>query len=189
MIVIKLGGSLMTDEASLAQCLNTVENIKEKVVIVPGGGVFADQVRASQQQWNFDEVTAHKMAILAMKQMALLYKSIKPSFVVIEDVSLIYQATMNHSAVIWSPDATVLNDSTIEASWNVTSDSLAAWLARQLNTDELILVKSADIPLDLTLQQMQDRGLVDRAFVNFTLNTNYNITLFTKHQFNEYFFT
>lgn len=188
MIVIKLGGSLMNDAASLIQCLNVVEEIKENVVIVPGGGVFADQVRASQQQWKFDDVIAHEMAILAMKQTALLFKSIKPHFVVADTIFLIHQAVMKHSVVIWSPDATVFDVSTIEASWNVTSDSLAAWLAEQLNADELVLVKSAEIPQHLTFQQMQDKGLVDRAFVDFTQNTTYNITLLNKHQFNEYFF-
>lgn len=187
MIVIKLGGSLMTDAATLVQCLNTAETIKEKVVIVPGGGVFADQVRASQQQWQFDDGIAHEMAILAMKQMALLFKSLKPSFVLAENTSLIHQAMMNHPVVIWSPDPTVLDVSTIEASWNVTSDSLAAWLAGQLNAKELIVVKSADIPQNLTRQQMQDYGLVDKAFVDFTLSATYNITLLNKHQFNEYF--
>lgn len=187
MIVIKLGGSLMSDPESLAQCLNAMGKINKKVVIVPGGGVFADQVRVLQQQWKFNDTTAHEMAILAMKQMALLLKSLKPTFVLADTIPLIHQKVINYSVVIWSPDVTMLNVSTIEQNWNVTSDSLAAWLARQLKADELILVKSAEIPLNLSLQQMQDKNLVDKAFVDFTLNASYNITLLNKEQINEYF--
>ncbi len=56
MKVVKLGGSLLDDPKALTQCLSTIEKAKEKIVIVPGGGLFADQVRAAQQQWNFNEV-------------------------------------------------------------------------------------------------------------------------------------
>ena len=50
------------------------------MVIVPGGGAFADQVRLAQQHWQFDDKTAHSMAILAMQQMALLFKGLKGDF-------------------------------------------------------------------------------------------------------------
>ena len=71
MIVVKLGGSLSQSDA-LVKCLNSVEQNYQgrAVVIVPGGGAFADQVRLTQQRWQFDDKTAHRMAILAMQQMA-----------------------------------------------------------------------------------------------------------------------
>ncbi|MGZ5028885.1 MAG: amino acid kinase family protein, partial [Methylobacter sp.] len=54
-IIIKLGGSLSRSD-TLVNCLNTVEqNYRGRaVVIVPGGGAFADQVRLAQQHWQFD---------------------------------------------------------------------------------------------------------------------------------------
>lgn len=179
----------MGDASSLTQCLNSIEKSKEKIVIVPGGGVFADQVRISQQQWDFDDDIAHEMAILAMKQMGLLFKSIQSTFILAETISSIQRELTRHSVVIWSPDVKVLAVSNIDARWDVTSDSLAAWLAGELNVAELVLVKSAEIPQRLTLQQMQDQGLVDKAFSSFTKNRPYNISLINKHQFNEYLFS
>ncbi len=80
MIVIKLGGSL-AESVALVSCLNTIEQAYTGgVVIVPGGGAFADQVRMAQQHWRFDDGTAHAMALLAMQQMALLFKGLKPDF-------------------------------------------------------------------------------------------------------------
>ena len=184
MRVIKLGGSLMTDRASLISCLNSIEQM-DKVVVVPGGGVFADQVRSAQQQWQFDDEIAHQMAILAMQQMALLFKGIKHSFVLAGNVLEIQQALLTHSVVIWSPDIHELNASAVQASWDITSDSLAAWLARQLTAKELILVKSAEIPLSLSGQQIQ-QDIVDPAFDQYTQNSSFKITLINKNSFNEY---
>jgi len=187
MRVIKLGGSLMSDETSLVQCLTTIEKkYKGKVVIVPGGGIYADLVRTTQQKWKFSDETAHGMAILAMKQLALLLKSIKPDFILAESVDSLQVKLMNKSPVIWSPDIQEINASSIKTNWEVTSDSLAAWLAGKLNAAELILIKSAEIPVGSNIQQSQHNGLVDKAFKSFTKNNAYKITLINKHQFNEY---
>lgn len=187
MKVIKLGGSLMADVECLTQCLNIIEQkAKDKVVIVPGGGQFADQVRLAQLQWQFDDVCAHQMALLAMQQMALLLKSIKPVFEVTNKVSAIEKSA---SLVIWSPDIAELNSFNVKASWDVTSDSLAAWLASQIQAAELILVKSAEVPREQNIQQMQKQGLLDQAFAGYVKNALYKITLLNKHSFNEHTFT
>lgn len=177
----------MTDPDALSVCLNNIEhNAKERVVIVPGGGMFADQVRIAQQQWLFNDEIAHEMAILAMQQMALLLYSLKPRFLLANQLSSIDNSA---PVVIWSPDINLLNLSMVEASWEVTSDSLAAWLAMQIKADELILIKSAEIPLGITFQQMQKQGIVDKAFVKYIKNAPYKITLLNKNSFNEYAFT
>jgi len=189
MKVIKLGGSLMTDKASLIQCLNTIsQKYTEKIVIVPGGGVFADQVRSLQKEWGFNDQIAHQMAILAMQKMALLLYSIKPDFVLANNVSLIQQALNMHSVVIWRPDIVELNKSNVKASWDVTSDSLAAWLANQLTATELILVKSVEIPLkgSIDIETMQKLDLVDNAFNELSQNASYMITVINKYRFNEH---
>jgi len=175
----------MNDVESLRQCLNTIEQkVKDRVVIVPGGGLFADQVRLAQKQWEFNDEVAHEMAILAMQQMALLFKSIKPSFLISNTVSI----KADNKIVIWSPDIKQLNQEGIEANWDITSDSLAGWLANQIQADELILVKSAEISEKMTINQMQKQGLVDKAFEKFTQNSSYNIVLLNKYSFNEYTF-
>lgn len=177
----------MSDRDALTHCLNTIEQkLKTEVVIIPGGGVFADQVRTVQKQWQFNDEIAHQMAILAMQQMALLFKSIKPIFSLVKNISVID----NYSSIaIWLPDIQELNSSAVKASWDITSDALAAWVANQLTTDELILVKSAPVPINNTIQQMQQQGLVDKAFCQYIKNAPYKTTLLNKNSFNEYAFT
>ena len=144
MIVIKLGGSLAGSEA-LLKCLNAVEQKYQgrAVVIVPGGGGFADQVRQSQKRWRFDDKTAHRMAILAMQQMALLFKALKDDFVIADSLQAIRSHLNQQKILIWSPDIRELDQAGIPSTWDITSDSLAAWLAKSLSAQELVLVKSA----------------------------------------------
>lgn len=168
MIVVKLGGSLSRSGA-LLDCLNAVEKKyrSRAVVIVPGGGGFADQVRLAQRQWQLDDNTAHSMAILAMQQTALMFKGLKPDFAIAHNVEAIRRLLSKQKVVVWSPDIIELNNAGIPANWDITSDSLAAWLGKTLSAAELILIKSATIDGKLNLQQLEEQGIVDKAFRNF----------------------
>lgn len=165
MIVIKLGGSLSRSD-NLLNCLNAVEKNYQgrEVVIVPGGGAFADQVRLAQQHWQFDDTTAHRMALLAMQQTALMVKALKADFVIAGTVSAIQEQLAQQKVVIWSPDIVELDQAGIPASWDITSDSLAAWLAHTLSATELILIKSVVIDGNLSLSQLARQGIIDQAF-------------------------
>jgi len=173
-IIIKLGGSLSRSD-TLVNCLNAVEKNYQgrAVVIVPGGGAFADQVRLAQQQWQFDDTTAHHMALLAMQQMALMFKGLKPDFAIADTVAAIHNQLNRKKTVIWSPDIIELDDAGIEASWDITSDSLAAWLAKTLSAAELVLIKSAAIDVDLSLHQLAEQNIVDKAFCDFVAKAGF----------------
>ena len=168
MIVIKLGGSLSRSD-TLINCLNVVEKNYQgrAAVIVPGGGAFADQVRLAQQRWKFDDTTAHRMAILAMQQMALMFKGLKPDFAIADSIAAIQEHTIEKEIVIWSPNIIELDNAGIQASWDISSDSLAAWLAKTLLATELILIKSVVIDVGLSLYQLAEQHIVDKAFCDF----------------------
>ncbi|MCK9607254.1 MAG: uridylate kinase [Methylomonas sp.] len=177
--VIKLGGSLLSARV-LPACLAKLTGFPGKVFIVPGGGVFADQIRVAQQQWQFDDLTAHRMAILAMQQMALLFKSLQPDFELFEQVAAAGDCV---KAAIWSPCLRDLEQPDIAASWDVTSDSLAAWLARQVAADELLLVKSCPIEPETPLDQLQQQGVIDAGFLKFADQAGFKITVINKDCF------
>ncbi|MDD1621386.1 MAG: uridylate kinase [Methylococcaceae bacterium] len=177
--VIKLGGSLL--EASvLPACLDVVERLDGRVLIVPGGGVFAEQVRIAQNIWRFDDVAAHRMAILAMRQMALLFNSLKPNFALFE--TAVVPEGLPRIA-IWSPRVDELDNAGIEASWDITSDSLAAWLAGRMRAVELVLVKSAAVDIGATLAELQRQGIVDAAFNRYAERLSCQITVINKDRF------
>lgn len=184
MIVIKLGGSLAESDA-LLNCLNTVEQKYQgrAVVIVPGGGAFAEQVRLAQKHWRFDDKTAHHMAILAMQQMALLFKGLKPDFSIASSPIDIREQLSHQRVVIWSPDLVHLDNAGIHATWDITSDSLSAWLSKALSADELILVKSANIDVDSGIQELAEQNVVDKSFCEFVAHTSFKIKIINAQGF------
>jgi aspartokinase-like uncharacterized kinase len=165
MHIIKLGGSLEKSK-HLIKCFNVIDTLcVEKVVIVSGGGHFADQVRLSQQSWQFKDAIAHEMAILAMQQMALLFQGIRPDFQCLNSIAEIKNSTF--PVIIWLPDLTELNTMTIPKNWTVTSDSLAAWLATQLQANKLTLIKSVACDSFYSIEQFLEAGIIDESFPSF----------------------
>jgi 5-(aminomethyl)-3-furanmethanol phosphate kinase len=178
MIVIKLGGSLAAS-GYLQQCLDKIGHSysNSKVIIVPGGGVFADKVRQAQKDWLFDDNTAHLMALLAMQQMALLFKALKPDFAITASIAELSKQIKNNDIFIWSPDVIELDKAGIPPSWDTTSDSLSAWVAKTLNADELVLVKSVNIDQNFGVQKLVEQNIVDSTFCKFINETSFQLTI------------
>ncbi|WP_198245132.1 uridylate kinase [methane-oxidizing endosymbiont of Gigantopelta aegis] len=163
--VIKVGGSLAKN-GRLSDCLSRIDQYyQQNTVLVPGGGCFADQVRAAQQHWQFDQQTAHHMALLAMQQMALLFKALQPGWHLVSKTKEI--SCYPNDILIWQPDIAELDAAGVEASWEVTSDSLSAWLAETINADRLIILKSTLMAVSANIDALQQADIVDPAFHRF----------------------
>lgn len=183
MRVIKLGGSLVKDQ-SIASCLQKVaDKYPTGAVVVPGGGLFADLVRQSQEQWGFNDIIAHHMAILAMQQMALLFSGLAQKFVIAQSINDIKKHLDQGQNVIWSPAIESLNNAHIAASWSITSDSLAAWLAQQLKAEELIVIKAVHFRHDIDFEEMAKQNIVDKAFNNYIKNAEFKTSIINKNDF------
>ncbi|MCX8101077.1 MAG: aspartate/glutamate/uridylate kinase [Geminicoccaceae bacterium] len=162
--IVKLGGSLARDPA-LARWLAAIAEAPEPRLVVPGGGPFADAVRTLQPRLGFDDRVAHGAAILAMQQYALLLAAIEPRLILVEREDEIAEAARSRRSTIWLPWAMIGRDPALEASWRVTSDSLALLLAIRLAVPELLLVKSAALPeVAVELETLAERGVLDEAF-------------------------
>ena len=180
--VIKLGGSLHVDPILKVWLDMLVEYGAGKVVIVPGGGLFADAVRSAQQVWNFDDVTAHRMALLAMGQYALQLQAIQPALIGANSLAAIENALQANQIPIWLPNAMVSVASEIPATWNISSDSLAAWLAHQMHATQLILVKTCDVDADLSVTDLASDGIVDVCFAEMIRGRNFAVDVVSKNE-------
>lgn len=185
MKVIKLGGSL-SYSGQLLSCLTRLSSLPNGVVVVPGGGAFADQVRMAQHNWQFDDDIAHGMALLSMQQMALLFKGLAEGCAIAGSVAEIGEQLALGKRVIWSPDRKELDAAGVRASWDVSSDSLAAWLAKALAAEDLVLVKAAAIDSTLSLEQLAQEGIVDPAFCGMVKGAAYRITVLNADQFEDW---
>lgn len=169
MWVVKLGGSLLgTRELKLWLELLSKES-DGRIVIVPGGGVFADTIRDQQTFGHYDDAAAHLMALLAMEQYGHVLQSLQPELVVATTELEISERSWQHRAIIWMPSRMVLADEDIPQNWDVTSDSLAAWLAAKIGADRLVLVKHEAVrEQPLPLQRLSEEGVLDAAFKQFS---------------------
>lgn len=167
-IVVKLGGSL-TRSSQLPILLRSLGRAAKDglpVVIVPGGGPFADAVRAAQQQCGFDDAAAHDMALLAMAQYGRLLGALAPKATQLAWGAAAVAdslATRPRQAVVWLPEPH--NDALeVERSWRISADTLALWLADRLDARQVILVKSCAPQAEQSLTALAAAGVVDDAY-------------------------
>lgn len=168
MWIIKLGGSLLgTDELRQWLAL-VVQHGDGRVVIVPGGGIFADTVRAVYNQVHMSETCAHALAVSAMNQFGTLLIDQMPELVPAHSELEIAERSWQHRGIVWMPSNMVMADGDdIPQSWDVTSDSLALWLANKLSAQHVLLVKSQRPEPNSTLAELTRKGLIDPAFASF----------------------
>jgi aspartokinase-like uncharacterized kinase len=166
--VVKIGGSLSRTK-TLPGWLQAIERHGGgKIVIVPGGGPFADQVWESQQHWKFSEVAAHRMALLAMQQYGLMMQGLYPSLETAEHVEELLQILRRGRVAVWMPYRLASQELALPTSWELSSDSLAAWLAMTLGASRLLLVKSVMPPASsLSARRLAAQGMVDPLFPGF----------------------
>ncbi len=155
-MVVKLGGSHARSPL-LGGWLRAIAAAAGRVVLVPGGGPFADAVRALQPELGFDGRTAHAMALLAMAQFGLLLAETHP-FRLADTFAGIDDALDSGRIPVWSPWPMLHRAPDIPESWDVTSDSLGLWLATRLAVPHFVLVKHA---------RLGTAGLLDAAFPHF----------------------
>lgn len=182
MWVVKLGGSLAAANL-LEDWLDLLRRHGAgRVVIVPGGGPFADQVRSAQDHWRFDDPVAHHMALLAMEQFALMLTGLRPDLVPVRSARAIQVALRGAGIPVWLPAAMLEHHPDVAQSWDVTSDSLAAWLAAQMGAQRLILVKSCARPmLEASVNELSRQGILDAAFPAFNARGRHRLCLLDKH--------
>ena len=101
--VIKIGGSLY-NSPNLVEWLNTLSGCgSQNIIIVPGGGPFADQIRVADEQFNLDQELAHYMAVLAMQQYGYLMKSLCPKLNLVNSKQELNDCWNTRKVAIWEP--------------------------------------------------------------------------------------
>lgn len=128
-LVVKMGGSLMDAAEEMMEVLAASP---QPVLIVPGGGVFANDVRSLP----VDGTAAHWMAIAAMDQYGWYLST--------RGITVTSSCALPETgATILLPYKILRETDPLPHSWDVTSDAIAAWIAGQLECP-LVLLKSVD---------------------------------------------
>jgi aspartokinase-like uncharacterized kinase len=143
--VVKVGGGVGRGagvDALRALCTTLGElGGRHPLIVVPGGAGFADAVREADRRFGLRAATSHRMAVLGMEQCGWLLSELIPRAVRCADLARARELAGGQTAVLL-PAGLPLD--ALPASWQVTSDSIAAWVAGQAGADRLVLVKEVD---------------------------------------------
>jgi aspartokinase-like uncharacterized kinase len=149
--VVKIGGSLIKEAPELvnrlvkefgsgSQTASDGEHASGRppfsILIVPGGGLFTDAVRETDKSFSLSADAAHWMAILGMEQYAC-YLQDKSRAVAIDSI-----ASLPLGVSVLFPYRFIRNEDPLPHTWDVTSDTIAAWVAKQIGA---ILIKVTDV--------------------------------------------
>jgi 5-(aminomethyl)-3-furanmethanol phosphate kinase len=179
-VVYKLGGSLLS-HPDLFPRLRVVleqpvlfasprpgtESIRPLIVV--GGGPVADAVRDWHQVHQLGDELAHDLALQSMSFNARLVTRLLPGARMV--------ATRAEGDAAWSDGkvAVLASAEFVDAeeratrellprSWHVTSDSIAAYVARHWPAAALVMLKSVELGEECDMQSAAKQGLVDAYF-------------------------
>ncbi|MYB89020.1 MAG: amino acid kinase [Proteobacteria bacterium] len=185
--VIKIGGSLYGSK-HLEEWLDTLQALgSHQLVIVPGGGPFADLVRNTDQRFKLELEHAHHMAVLAMQQFGYLMASLCRELCLARDRKQIQACWDDGKTAIWEPHPLVSQQCELPKTWDVTSDSLAAWLAGYLSVTQLLFVKSSPLTLsEMPVDQLQKHGCVDPVLPELLADTKIAVHFLHKSKAREF---
>ena len=176
--VVKLGGSLLTQAGTRNRLQRWIKSEAEtgwRNVWVVGGGKWVDLIREFDHEHQLTSQHSHTASIAAMDLTARLVSGWYPDWQVVDSLTRLnslvsvqpaarVKARDHVANLIWLPSMTLTEgELTLPESWDVTSDSIAAWLANRLKAVELVLLKSCDAG-SARRDQWSDAGLVDAHF-------------------------
>ena len=159
-LVAKVGGSLWRSPL-LSRWIAALGAYPGPICIVPGGGPFADAVRAAQGPMRYSDRAAHEMALLAMEQYGLALCDLFGGLALASTPREAAALRAEGRTPVWRPRVMTIQAG-LPACWDVTSDSLAAWYARESGAARLLLIKSADAG-----GASEAESLVDRCFFEY----------------------
>lgn len=137
------------------------------LVIAPGSGPFGAAAREAAQAMELNAVAAQRIALMAMDQYAFALAAVRPSPVIAESASELRAAIEARRIAIWAPARMVAAATDIPAASEISSDSIAAWLAGRLGATYLLLIEDADPPTPVSTAWLARRAMVDARFPDF----------------------
>jgi dihydroneopterin aldolase len=174
-VLLKVGGSLL-NWVRLPEQVDRLQRhlLPRETVIVPGGGPVADLVRRWHRIHSLNQEQAHWLAVDTLTLTRRLLVEILPRATEAHDRSDIERAWRSGQLPVLDPGDWLRNPELaavdpLPQTWDVTSDSIAAWIAQRIEIgppSRLVLAKSVDLPADCTVEQAATRGLVDAHFAH-----------------------
>jgi hypothetical protein len=143
---VKIGGSLALHPQKLRSlCAKLSETSKKhRLIVVPGGGEFADTVRNLDKRFSLSPAVAHRMAILGMDQYGLMLSNLIPNSRLATTLNDLQKTMDSGRLTVFLPSASLVAEDALKNSWDVTSDSITVFIALKLHSARVILATDVD---------------------------------------------
>ncbi|MEM4473298.1 MAG: uridylate kinase [Archaeoglobaceae archaeon] len=172
-MIVKVGGSVAKKLEIVFDALNEAENVK----IVPGGWIFADIV----EKLELDDEISHWMAVLSMNLYGYYMLKFARGFKLIEPED--FEELRGKGRHIVLPYRILKKFDELPHSWDVTSDSIAIWIAGKIGEKRVVkvtalggVVRNGEVLEHTSADNAVNSGIVDRF--SQTLLKKYEIELF-----------
>lgn len=133
--VVKIGGSLFPNHA--VELARQLENTGSLIIL--GGGEFANLIRKYDSEMNFSEEANHWTAIDCMDIIAKLVNDKVESAKLAYSIEEVEKISEEGFTPIFAVSKFLREEDPFECSWDVTSDSIAAYVSHLLNANLLIV--------------------------------------------------
>ncbi|MCU4139296.1 MAG: 5--3-furanmethanol-phosphate kinase MfnE [Methanophagales archaeon] len=174
MSVVKLGGSLFKEGRSILRFLRDFAAERGlSIVVVPGGGPFADFIRKISSSAGISDEASHWMSILAMHQYAFfLTDGVEVPLVErLEEISHTERGAEKAgggTCVVFLPFNLLREEDELKHSWDVSSDTIAAFVAKKLGERKIIKITDVDGIYDdkgRIIHRIHARDMIKRGFL------------------------
>lgn len=168
-VVVKVGGSLLEWPGLADRLASYLEGRRAaRVVLVVGGGRFADALRGLDRAQSLGEDRSHALALRVLDVTAHALAAVVPGLVVVDEVADLPRAWGLGLVPVLAPRSFLDGDDRspdpLPHAWSTTTDAIAARLATRLGASGLVLLKSVPAPPGADLEAATRLGLVDPEF-------------------------
>ena len=145
--LFKIGGKILENSNSIKSTFSQLtqlyeEQILQKIIVIPGGGSFANFVRSLDEVLQIGDDLAHWIAIYSMNYNGIMLNRKYPDLESIEKLKTFQDA--KQIFCIFLPYSFLREDDTLPHNWDVTSDSIALYVANKLKLSQCFLIKNID---------------------------------------------
>lgn len=172
--IVKVGGGLLSRAGAFELVTGALASFGKgrRLLVIPGGGPFAEAVRELVRRVKVGDEAAHWMAVLGMDQYAHALTERTAGSVLVEQLPEVHAALDAGLIPVLAPYRWLRAADPLPHSWNATSDSVAAWVAGAVNAKRIVLIKPA---------KGETSRLVDPLFLK-TLPPGVDCVVLTAHE-------
>ncbi|MHA2181477.1 MAG: amino acid kinase family protein [Promethearchaeota archaeon] len=146
-VLFKIGGKILENFEDLNSTISQLTQLFDrgriqKIILIPGGGSLVNFIRKVYSELKFTEELGHWMGIISMNYNGIELGKKFPELDVIEDINRLKQ--LDRTLSIFLPYRFLKEIDKLPHSWDVTSDSITLFLAKELEIRHCFLIKDID---------------------------------------------